>query len=314
MSIELGTFWVAKKRWLEFSITVNGELAEAVAESVSRYAANGIVVENAVEYPNGSEVAQPVDLTKVVGYLPIDETLNEKRHLLEEAIWHLSQVVPLPEPSFKVIKEQDWMEAWKDNYHPIPIGEKMLILPAWFEQVDDERIAIRINPGMAFGTGTHPTTQLCIWAFEKYLQPGQTVIDVGCGSGILSIGALLLGAEQALGVDIDPESVRSSHENGELNKVNDKMIVAAGSVSDILANKFEYNQAPVVLANILAVTIIQLFEDGLSDLVSQSGCLILSGILIGQVGDVMAKASQYPLELVEKLQKEDWVALVYKRN
>ena len=112
---------------------------------------------------------------------------------------YLGRIQPIPEPAYRPIQDEDWMSSWKEHYHPIPIGQRLLVLPAWIEQSDPSRIAVKIDPSMAFGTGTHPSTQLCLEMVEKYTRPGQPVIDVGCGSGILSIAALKLGAASVLG-------------------------------------------------------------------------------------------------------------------
>ena len=186
--------------------------------------------------------------------------MEEKRSRLEQSLWHLAQIQPMPAPSFKFIEDEDWMAAWKKHYQPIKVGKTLLILPAWIEQTDMRRTAIKIDPAMAFGTGTHPTTQLCLELMEDRVKAGEPVIDVGCGSGILSIGALKLGAGHALAVDIDPLSTRATLSNAILNDVDDNMEVALGSVAEIRQELYSIQQAPLVLANILAPVIIRLFD------------------------------------------------------
>ena len=182
-----------KKSWLEVSMTVDNEIAEAVAEVLSRFAENGVVVERGMDYNDAEDIGTPFGPCHVYGYLPMDDEVEEKKAQISQALWHLGFISEIPEPEFKIIEDQDWMSSWKKFYRPIPIGKKMLILPAWVEQEDPDRIPLRIDPSMAFGTGTHPTTQLCLALAEEYVQPGIDVIDVGCGSGILSIGSILLG-------------------------------------------------------------------------------------------------------------------------
>src|SRR5512146_2322653 len=180
--------------WLEVSLTVNGELAEAVADVLARFAPNGVMTEQGVKFVSDEDEGTATGPITVRAYLPFDELLEERRQKLEESLFYLSRIEPLPAPIFRPIADQNWMEAWKEHYHPIPIGRRLLILPAWLESPEPGRVAIRIDPGMAFGTGTHPTTQLCLELmqplFEKR-EPGaeMRVIDVGCGSGILSIAA-----------------------------------------------------------------------------------------------------------------------------
>ena len=305
---------MAEPHWLEISLTVSGELAEAVAEVLDRYASNGVVYEQGVTYNDAEDEGTPVGPVRVYAYLPVDEYLEDKRQRLEEALWYLGRIQELPELVYKSIHDEDWMAAWKKNYHPIPIGQRLLILPAWIEQTDLTRLAVKIDPSMAFGTGTHPSTQLCLEMAEKYTQPGRPVIDVGCGSGILSIGALKLGASHALAVDIDSASVRSSRENGAANEVLDKMEIRLGSVDEVKSGSFGLGQAPLVLANILAPVIIRLFEDGLAELVEPGGVLVLSGILFEQAPAVRQSAEQHGLTFIEQIQQGDWVALVMRQG
>ncbi|HOW07031.1 MAG TPA: 50S ribosomal protein L11 methyltransferase, partial [Flexilinea sp.] len=196
---------------------------------------------------------------------------------------------------------------------PILIGEKLLILPAWMPSIEPERIAIKIDPSMAFGTGTHPTTQLCLAMVEKYVVPHQDIIDMGCGSGILSIGALLLGARHALGVDIDNESMQSSRENAENNGVADKLELFKGTVREILNGACSIRQAPLVTANILTPILIQLFDQGMADLITPGGVILLSGILEEQDEKIRNAAKAQGLEFLEKRQIADWVAYAYRK-
>ena len=293
---------------------MNGELAEAVADVLARFAPNGVVVENGVYFKDADDPGTSLDTVNVRAYLPVDEKLAATRQRLEEALWYLGSIQPLPEALFTPIADQNWMEAWKEHYKPIPVGEKLIIVPAWLESPDATRIPIRIDPGMAFGTGTHPTTQLCLELLEKYAAPGNDVIDVGCGSGILSIGALKLGAGRALAVDIDQASVDATWENADANAIKSGLLVGLGSVDELLANKFEFQQAPLVIANILANILIRLFESGMGKLVSKNGFLILSGILEEQADNVIQVAIDHGFKLVEKRQIGDWVALVVRHT
>ena len=304
---------MAEARWLEVSLTVDGEMAEAVSEVLNRFVSQGVVVEQAVRYNDAEDLGTPYGPVKVYGYLVIDEHIEETRQRLEEALYFLGRIQPLPEPEFRTIADENWMESWKQHYHPIPIGEKLLILPAWVEEYDPARIPVRIDPSMAFGTGTHPTTQLCMAMVEKYTRPGKPVIDVGCGSGILSIAALKLGASKAVGVDIDNASVKATDENAEANGVADHLECGVGSVRELRQGHFSLRRAPVVVANILAPVIIRLFDDGLADLVEHGGTLVLSGILAEQAAGVEAAGQGKGLEFVERVQQNDWVAIVLRQ-
>src|SRR5215211_238315 len=196
--------------WLEVSLTVNGELAEAVADVLARFAYSGVMMEQGVKYTDEEDAGTPTGPITVRAYLEMNDQIEETRQKLEESLYYLGRIQPLPAASYKEIADQNWMEAWKQHYKPILIGERLVIVPAWLDSPDPHRIAIKIDPGMAFGTGTHPTTQLCLELMETLVRAdGRAqrllqVIDVGCGSGILSIAAVKLGAKSALGVDIDP--------------------------------------------------------------------------------------------------------------
>ena len=303
------------KYWHEVSLIVDGEMAEAVAEVLRRYIPDGVVIEStAVKAGPADENGQAVGPLRVCGYIPADDHLEETRQSIEQGLWYLGRISPLPEPEFKLIKEVNWMEAWKEHYHPIPIGQKLLILPAWIENPNHGRIPIRIELGMAFGTGTHPTTQLCLELVEGFFtqlvdSSGLRVIDIGCGSGILSIAALKLGAEKALGVDIDPEAIQASSDNAAINGVTSQLELGVGSVTEIKSANFSIQKAQLVLANILAPVLVQLLNQGLGELVLPEGWLILSGILLEQSPEVESALDEHGYRLVRKSQMGDWVAL-----
>jgi ribosomal protein L11 methyltransferase len=307
--------------WVEVSLTVNGELAEAVADVLARSAPNGVTTEQAVDFFNDEDEGTPVGPITVRAYLPADERLEETRQKLEEGLYYLGMIQPLPAATYTPIADQNWMEAWKEHYHPIPVGKKLIIVPAWLEPPDAERVSIKIDPGMAFCTGTHPSTQLCLELIEETCEAlpeaeraGMNAIDVGCGSGILSIGALKLGMGFALGVDIDEASVKASRENADTNSIApERFAIGLGSVTEILEGKFPIKQAHLVLANILAPIIIRLFGMGLADLVEPGGVVVLAGILAEQAEAVQAAAEEHGLKFVEKRQMGDWVALMCAR-
>lgn len=308
--------------WVEVSLNVSGELAEAVADVFARFAPNGVATEQGVKYVDDTDQGTAAGPITVCAYLPVDEDLEVRRREIEEAVQHLRMIQSIPALQFKPIADQNWMEAWKAHYRPIPIGRRLIVVPAWMDQVQTDRVAMRIDPGMAFGTGTHPSTQLCLEFLEGLIEPeapgeddhgsvaGFRVIDVGCGSGILAISALKLGAAAALGVDIDGEAIDNARRNARINGVGRELELAKGSVEDILAGKFVLRQADVVMVNILAPVIIGLFEAGLADLAVARGSIVLSGILETQAAAVIAAAEARGLHLREKRQIADWVGLL----
>lgn len=303
-----------KQEWLEVSLVVSGELAEAVSDVLTRYIPGGVVIESAVKYDPSGEQFSTGKETRICGYLLVDEQMEDKRVRIEQALWHLGTIQALPEIKYETIQDQNWMEKWKEHYHPIQVGEKLLILPPWMENPLPERIPLRIDPNMAFGTGTHPTTQLCLMLTEIFLKPGLEVIDIGCGSGILSIAARLIGARYALAVDIDPLSVQATLDNARLNGLNSGIEVGLGSIGEILSGAYNIRQAPLVLANILAPVIITLFNIGLGDLVSPGGSLILSGILDHQAERVLEAGADAGFKVKHTASQEDWVALVMENQ
>lgn len=304
---------MVNKRWLEISLKVNGELAEAVAEVLDRFVVNGVVIERDIPQETGKNENSSEDLVKVFGYLAVDEKIEETRNQVEQALWYLGKISPLPSSVFTFIEDEDWMAAWKKHYNPVLIGNKLQIVPSWMNPPDPSRIPIRINPGMAFGTGTHPSTQMCLEHLETYAPKGKPIIDLGCGSGILSIAAIKLGADHALAVDIDEQAVRNTRENAEINQVLEKIESSLGSLQEIREKRFSIYEAPVVVVNILAPVIVSLFQSGLGDLVEKNGILILAGILDSQFEDVEKIATEKGFSRIEKRTSADWVSPVYKK-
>lgn len=306
----------SRPTWWEVSVNVDGELAEAVAEVIARFVPNGVVIQSTGVQQDEGGAGQSVGLLKVCGYIPEGPSANETYQQLQEALWYLGRIRTIPDPSFIPIYQTNWADAWKEHYQPIEIGEKLVIRPAWIEKVPSERIPILIEPGMAFGTGTHPTTQLCLELLEEYIKPQDRVIDVGCGSGILSIAARKLGAQSVLGVDVDSDALASALENSKINGVQDQIEFGLGSLEQIIANKFGLKRADIVLANILAPIIIRLLNEGLINLLAPGGVLMLSGILVEQLhGDnehvaVLDVLQEHGIKVLDTRQIQDWVALV----
>jgi ribosomal protein L11 methyltransferase len=311
-------------KWLEVSIDLDGEYAEAAAEVFSRHAPGGVAIESTRIAPDPEGEGNPAGPLRVRAFLPVDEHLEEKKRLIEEGLWYLSRIrpeTPLPSPKYSFQEEINWVDAWKQHYQPIEVGRKLIVVPAWLDSETEDRTAVKINPGMAFGTGTHPTTHLCLEMVEDYLQP--EVIDVGCGSGILSIAALKLGAKRALGVDIDPEALPSARENAVLNGVQDRLELGVGSLVEIRAGAFSMDKAPLVLANILAPVLVKLLEEGLAEILAPGGILVMAGILEDQwrgVGEYAYKgislqeaAAASGLEMADVRQSGDWIAVGMRR-
>ncbi len=294
----------AGTRWLEISVQADGEAGEAVAEVFNRYGEGGAVVETLW---NGT--ATP--LVRVKTYLPVDDRAEQRRRTIEEALWHLSCIYPIPEPEVRELAPEDWAEAWKKGYRVQHLGHRLVIVPAWETYTPQpHEIVIRMEPGMAFGTGLHPTTRLCLCALEDYLRPGDHVLDVGTGSGILAIAAAKLGAAHVLALDIDPTAVQVARSNVARNDVAQRVEVHAGTVENLWAR---IGTMQLIVINILADTVMAL-APRLAQKLAPRGHLISSGILQEQAEAVETALQDAGLAMVERRVEGDWVALVAVRE
>ena len=301
--------------WTEIIISVDGknsETAEAIAHMAVPY---GIYIE---DYSNLNEEVMEIahidlideellrkDKSKVLIHIYIspEENPAESIAFLRERL--LSEGVD-NEIHTLCCNEEDWRNNWRQYFFPIPVGEKLLIRPTWRDEIDaGERKIINIDPGLAFGTGNHETTRLCLAQLERYVTESSTLLDVGCGSGILSIAGVLLGAERAFGVDIDPTAVRTAKENAELNNVSDKCTFVAGNLTDKVEGTYD-----VVAANIVADAIIMLSKD-VRKFMNENSVYIMSGIIESRLDDVLG-AIEENFEIKETLTDSGWVCLVAK--
>jgi len=288
------------KSWLEASVQVDGEAAEAVSEVFNRYGRGGAVL--STDFDDGSGDTAVVT---VKTYLPLDEEGRKARRRIEEALWHLSQIYPCPAPEFRELTEDDWANAWKKHFHVLQIGQRIVVKPPWQEhQPQPDEVVIELDPGMAFGTGLHPTTRMCLQALEEHLKPGAKVLDLGTGSGILAIAAAKLGAGSVLALDNDPLAVKAARANVRSNGVQDIVTVELGSL-DKATDEFE-----LVLVNILARVIVELAGQGLVDRVRPAGLMIAAGIIEEQEAEVAAALGEHGMGIVERRQEKDWVTLV----
>ena len=302
--------------WLEISLVVAAEAAEAVAEVLSRYVPNGVAIEQrARDIGSGPDWAPdgPLEPTAIVrGYLPLDAGVESKRQQIAEALWHLQRIYPMPDPAFREVKQAEWENAWKEHYHVLRIGRRFVIKPSWRElEPPAGDIVIELDPGMAFGTGLHPTTQMCLLAIEAYMPAGARVIDLGTGSGILAIAAAKLGAASVLALDIDPVAVESARENVIRNQVERVMRVESGSLDFGRAQSEPFDFA---LVNILAKIIVQLCEEGLGQMMRPGGLMVFAGLIDAQEEGVRDALGRAGLVVIDRLQDKDWVGLVCRRE
>jgi ribosomal protein L11 methyltransferase len=297
--------------WLEASVRASEEVSESVADVMARFAPGGVALGFDSIEPEAEGEGKPRGPLTVRAYLPWDSELAARRAALEEALWHLGRIAPVPDPVFRKVARTDWSLEWKKRFRPFRIGARLVIVPSWIHRrTAANDLVLRLDPGLAFGTGMHPTTQLCLEALEQRTVPGAGFIDLGCGSGILSIAALRLGAARAEGYDVDPEAVRIARENAAANGLEARFAGRVGSLADLLAAG---RSAPIVAANILAGVLTAMLRDSLAEAVQPGGCLILSGILLDQSAAVEAAVNESGLRLAEKKNREDWVALVAEK-
>ncbi|OLR64341.1 50S ribosomal protein L11 methyltransferase [Peptoniphilus porci] len=203
--------------------------------------------------------------------------------------------------------DEDWANNWKKYYKPLEIGESLAVVPEW-EEYESERKIIKINPGMAFGTGTHESTYMCLELLEKYVREDDEIFDIGCGSGILAIAALKLGAKEALAIDIDEKCIKASYENAKLNDVADKMKIKKGNLLDIVKGR-----ADLIVSNIIAEIIVDEIKN-LKNHMDDGGIFITSGIIKERRQRVIDALEDNGFEIVDEVEKNDWVAIVGKLN
>lgn len=305
--------------WLEISVRVDEEAAEAVSELFNRYSRSGAVIEHIYSSDDGchSEVPGTSIYLTVKTYLPLTQT--KTRRQLEEALGHLSHIYPIPAPQFKTLTEKDWAEAWKKHYRPLPVGQRLVIVPSWQTyRPRPGQMTITLDPGMAFGTGLHPTTRLCLEALEQYLPRSNDlsphygrVLDLGTGSGILALAAAKLGAGSVTALDVDPVAVRTARENAIINNLEAVIKVEHGSLDRV---RVEGNPFDLIVVNILADTIARLLEAGLAEHLTLDGILIASGIIEPRGAEVIGIMENQGMTLVERRQEKDWIMLVGRRK
>ena len=310
-------------KWSELSIHTTHEAVEAVSNILHEAGASGVVIEDSEEFAREREdmfgeiyALNPNDFPAegviLKAYLPVTSFLGETVEEVKLAINNLinydinlgHNVVTISE-----VNEEEWATAWKKYYHPVKISERFTIVPTWetYEPVSTDELIIELDPGMAFGTGTHPTTVMCLQALEKTVKPGDYVTDIGTGSGVLAIGAALLGAKHVHALDLDEVAVRSAKINIKLNKVQETTDVVHGNLLDTVKEP-----ADVVVANILAEIIMSFAEDAFK-VVKEGGIYITSGIIGAKKDDVKQSLEAAGFIIEEVMMMEDWVTILSKK-
>ena len=311
-------------KWSEFAIQTTNEAVEPVSNILHEAGASGVVIEDPLELVKERENVfgeiyhlnpddYPDEGVVIKAYLPVNSFLGDTIDAIKESINNLllfdidlgKNVVSISE-----VNEEEWATAWKKYYNPVKISERFTIVPTWedYTPVSSDELIIELDPGMAFGTGTHPPTVMCIQALERTVTPGVLVVDVGTGSGVLSIAAALLDAKRIQSLDLDEVAVQSAKQNVELNNVQDKVSVSQGNLLDGVNE-----QADIVVANILAEVIMR-FTDDVAKVVKPGGYFIASGIIQTKKQDVKEAIIASGFTVEETILMEDWVAIIAKRN
>lgn len=301
--------------WTEITVTVSNKDVDQVSDIANLVVPYGIYIEDYTNLEQDVEEIAHIDL--------IDEELlakdrtKAKVHMYIscednplEAVSKISEMLKEANIDFQVdsldCNDEDWLNNWKQYFQPSPVGKKLLIRPTWRKNYDPKgRIVINLDPGLAFGTGTHETTRLCLEVLEKIVKEDTTVLDVGCGSGILGIASLLLGGKSAVGVDIDPMAVKTAKENAVLNNVEDKFTAIEGNFTEKVSGKFD-----IVVANIVADAIIFLSQ-GVKTFMKEDSVYIMSGIIDTRVDEVIEEVSKN-FEITDKLFLNGWYCLTAK--
>ena len=307
--------------WIEVRVITESEALEAVSGIFYSLDCKGVSIEDPQDilgretgpltwdFADINILEHKGNCAVVKGYFAEEENISEIIKFAKEKVEEIRSLginVGKGTVEYQKVKEEDWANNWKKYYKPIKIGEKIIIKPVWENyQPKEGEIVIELDPGMAFGTGEHETTRMCIKALEKYVKPDTTVFDVGCGSGILTIAAAKLGAKMAVGVDLDPVAVDSSKDNIKLNNISN-IEVLYGNLLDVVDGK-----ADVVVANILAEVICILTPDVVKAL-NKGGYFITSGIIHDRVTMVTDKLTECGFEVIETNKDGEWNCIVAK--
>ena len=290
----------SRRRWLELLVPAHAEAVEAVSEILTRIGHQGIAVDLPLEPRGGTDHT-------VKAYVTLDGEIVAKVNDVRDALGHLQAfgLGPIGELAVREVKEEDWLESWKAQFTPLRIG-RFLVRPTWSDApAPDEAIELVLDPGMAFGTGLHPTTQQCLIALSTVRLEAKSVLDIGTGSGILAIAAAKRGASPVVAVDTDPLAVEAARENAERNGV--VIPVGEGTAADV-PGRFE-----VVIANIVAPVLQQIAADLVARLAPQ-GMLVVAGISLPNEAETRAAFGRAGLRALDRTLRDDWVAIAWRRR
>ncbi len=297
-------------KWLELSLKAPSEYVEPLSVIFQRYGYGGVAVEQEGGY-NPDEGEEPDYSTAIIrSYLPVDGTTADRKEQIRVAVDLISRLCDLSPLEERVLEEGEWMETWKSHFTALRVG-RIVIRPTWIEHaVEEGDVVIDMDPGMAFGTGHHPTTHMCLQELEKLVTPGARVLDVGTGSGILAIAAAKLGAGDILALDVDPIAIKAARSNVKANGLQSTIKVSKRALASHKATRATFD---LVVANIYTKVILEMA----SDLVAQAapqGMLALSGIMAERAPEVESRLREEGCALLRTSREGDWAAIVAQKD
>ncbi len=306
-----------KMNWTEIKVTIPNAFTESASAIANMTVPYGIYIEDYSDLEENAWEIAHIDLIdeelinkdrqNSVIHIYISESDNaaEALEFLKERL--TAEKIPFEAGSVGV-DDSDWNENWKKYFHPIEIGEKLAVVPSWENYENKQnRTVLNIDPGAAFGTGTHATTSLCLELLQGFTNKDCKMLDIGCGSGILALASVLLGANSAFGVDIDAQSVKTAKENAEINNISDKVKFEVGDLTEVVSGKYD-----VICANIVADVIIRLLPDA-KNFMNDNGVLIISGIIDLRKDDVLKAVSENEFTVTDEKYKDNWCAFVLQK-
>lgn len=290
-------------RWVEMTVAATASSADAVTGIMIDEGCGGTAV-------HGSS-ASVSDEVSVIGYLPVDDRLEARLSRISERIRRLPELgldLVSDELVLKWVEDSDWADGWKQFFKPLHVG-KIVVKPSWEDyQAQPGELIVQIDPGMAFGTGNHDTTQLCLEALQELIRGGETVLDVGTGSGILAIAAAKLGAGRVVGLDIDSVAVEVAINNVADEGLNDILTIKRADSPEVFDGT-----ADVVVANIIASVIIGMARE-LREKTRVGGVLVVSGIILERAQEVIERLEQVGMRLMSTMQRGEWAAILFTRD
>ena len=287
--------------WIELSVVADGELIDPLVQIFDRYSKNGVVLENV------KKNSEPLNnATKVRTYLNAETDYEIVFNQIDIGVRLLSHVGVVSKLSKRIVDEKEWHESWKKHFSILEIGKTLAIVPSWLNSKEiDRKVIIELDPGMAFGTGHHPTTRMCLEMLEVLLKPEDAILDLGCGSGILSIAGAKMGSEKVIGIDNDETAVKVAMENIEINGISKSVSILTGSIPNKDMSKYSND---IIVANISSKVILDLSIE-ITEHLKPGGHLIVSGFLDINESEIINKFKELNLSVLSRLSTNDWVAL-----